>query len=36
MPISARRAFYESMMAHGFTMLRLHKVDADGEAQALW
>lgn len=30
MPITARRAFYESMMAHGFTMLRLHKVDADG------
>jgi len=30
MPITARRAFYESMMAHGFTMLRLHKVDANG------
>jgi len=27
---TARRAFFESMMAHGFTMLRLHKVDADG------
>lgn len=30
MPTSARRAFFESMMVHGFTMLRLHKVDANG------
>lgn len=30
MPIPARHAFFKSMMAHGFTMLRLHKIDADG------
>lgn len=29
----ARRAFYGAMMRHGFTLLRLHKVDADGVCQ---
>lgn len=33
MPASARRTYFESMMRHGFTMLRLHKVDADGVCQ---
>ena len=33
MPISARHTYFESMMRHGFTMLRLHKVDSDGVCQ---
>jgi len=33
MPASARRTYFESMMRHGFTMLRLHKVDSDGVCQ---
>jgi len=33
MPASARRTYFESMMRHGFTMLRLHKVDANGVCQ---
>lgn len=33
MSSSARRTFYESMMRHGFTMLRLHKVDPFGVCQ---
>lgn len=30
---TARRTFYGAMMRHGFTMLRLHKVDTDGVCQ---
>jgi hypothetical protein len=33
MPASARRTYFESMMSHGFTILRLHKVDSDGVCQ---
>lgn len=33
MPASARHTYFESMMRHGFTMLRLHKVDANGVCQ---
>jgi len=32
MEATARRTYFESMMRLGFTMLRLHKVDADGVA----
>ena len=33
MPPSARHTFYAAMMHHGFTMLRLHKVDLQGVCQ---
>ncbi len=33
MPASARRTYFESMLRHGFTMLKLHKVDSAGVCQ---